>query len=65
VIDESDKFFEEKEKRSKNLKFFINFFLEKETEYKGKEFQIPEEPKRKKIVRMIEEKFKKLKNNLF
>lgn len=65
VMDESDSFFEEKEKRNKRFKFFINFFLNDEIKYEGKEFIFENAPKRKKVVRLIEEKFKKIKNSLF
>ena len=65
VIDESDAFFEEKEKRTKKYKYFVDYVMSEKPEYQGTEFTFDDPPKKKKIVRLIEEKYKKIKNSLF
>lgn len=66
TMDETEEFFDEKEKQNKKLKYFVNFNLSEENTYGGKEFQFPEIKKKKNnIVRIIEENYVKLKNTLF
>ena len=66
TMDETEQFFDEKEKQNKKLKYFVNFDLSEENQYEGKEFELPEiKKKQNNIVRVIQENYNKLKNSLF